>query len=208
MKNFILFLFCFFCFNLFSQDLITKKGESILPESGDWSVGTTAHPIINFVSSIFTDESSSLSSTMPSFGDDLYFYMKKFTSSDRAIRYIAGADFNMHEETWNIGLGYGVERRKGSTRLQGMYGYTGFIGVGDTFDSADLLSIPTSIYEDTYNMNMSFSAFIGCEYFIIAKIAIGAEYHYGCNLNFNNNQTYFHIGSNASNTTLKINFYF
>ena len=59
--------------------------------------------------------------------------MKKFTSPERAIRYIAGADFDMHEETWNIGLGYGVERRKGNTRLQGMWGYTGFIGVGDTF---------------------------------------------------------------------------
>ena len=206
MKRISFLLSFFFCINIFSQDLVSGKGENILPEEGDWSIGTTAHPIINFISSIFTDESSSL--TMPSFGDDLYFYMKKFTSSDRAIRYIAGADFDMHEETWNIGLGYGVERRKGTTRLQGMWGYTGFIGVGDTFDSADLLSIPTAIYEDTYNMNMSFSAFIGCEYFIAAKIAIGAEYHYGCNLNLNNNKTYFNIGGNAQNTTMKINFYF
>lgn len=203
----LLFLFCsLLCLSVFSQDLITKKGESILPEQGDWSIGTTAHPLINFISDIFSESSSS--ATMPSFGDELYFYMKKFTSPDRAIRYTFGANFNMTEETWNIGLGYGVERRKGNTRLQGMWGYRGFFGVGDTFDSADLLSIPTAIYEDSYNMNISMGLFIGCEYFVLAKIAIGAEYHYGCAFNINNNESTFNIGGNANATTMKINFYF
>ena len=46
----LLFLFCsLLCLSVFSQDLITKKGESILPEQGDWSIGTTAHPLINFI---------------------------------------------------------------------------------------------------------------------------------------------------------------
>ena len=145
---------------------------------------------------------------MPSFGDDLYFYIKKFTSPNRAVRYTFGANFDMIDETWSMGLGYGVEQRRGTTRLQGMWGYTGFIGMSDTFDSGDWLSIPAAVYEDTYNMKMSASAFIGCEYFILAKIAIGAEYHYGCDLNINNNQTEFTIGSNSNSTIMKINFYF
>lgn len=206
MKRLFCVFFCLICLNAISQDLTTKKGESILPEQGDWSIGTTAHPLINFVSNIFSESASS--ATMPSFGDDLYFYMKRFTSPNRAVRYMFGANFNMHEETWNIGLGYGVERRKGNTRLQGMWGYRGFFSVGDTFDSADLLSIPTAIYEDSYNMNMNMGIFIGCEYFVLAKIAIGAEYHYGCTFSINNNESSFNIGGNANATTMKINFYF
>ena len=206
MKRLLSLFFCLLCLNVFSQDLTTKKGESILPEEGDWSIGTTAHPFIDFVSNIFSESSSS--TAMPSFGDDLYFYMKKFTSPDRAVRYTFGANFNMDEETWNIGLGYGVERRKGNTRLQGMWGYRGFFGVGDTFNSADLLSIPAAIYEDSYNMHINMGLFIGCEYFVIAKIAIGAEYHYGCTLNIHDNTSSFNIGGNANATTMKINFYF
>ncbi|MBL31834.1 MAG: hypothetical protein CMP62_03820 [Flavobacteriales bacterium] len=208
MKKKIFVLFCLLFVNVFSQDLTTRKGEAILPEAGDWSIGTSVHPFIDFIDNIFTSESNDKPLGTPSFGDDLYFYMKKFVSPDRAFRYVFGADFDMREETWNIGLGYGVERRKGNTRLQGMWGYNGFIGVGDTFDSADLLSIPTTIYEDTYNMNVSMSLFIGCEYFILAKIAVGAEYHYGFNMNIANNETFFDIGGNANTTTMKINFYF
>ena len=85
-----------------------------------------------------------------------------------------------------------------------MSGYTGFIGIGDTFESGDWLSIPTSMYEDTYNMNIATSIFIGCEYFFMTKIAIGAEYHYGCNLTIDNDQTNFNIGSNANNNYIAI----
>ena len=205
-RQFIYVLAFLFCLNTFSQDFFSKSGEVILPEAGDWSIGTTAHPALNFISNIFSGSNKSVS--MPSFGDDLYFYMKKFTSSDRAVRYTFGGNFNMVDETWSIGLGYGLERRKGNTRLQGMWGYTGFIGFGDTFDSADWLSIPNSIYEDTYSMNMNFAAFIGCEYFFLPKIAIGAEYHYGCTMSMIDNETSFNIGSNANSTILKINFHF
>ena len=77
MKNIFLLLVCLFCVNIFAQELRTKIGEPILPEEGDWSIGTTAHPIINFVSNIFTNTSSDIETSVPSFGDDLYFYMKK-----------------------------------------------------------------------------------------------------------------------------------
>ena len=142
MKQLISLLVFFCCVHAFSQNLATKNGENILPESGDWSIGTTAHPVINFISNIFTGNDTQVE--MPSFGDDLYFYIKKFTSPNRAVRYTFGANFDMVDEVWNFGLGYGVERRRGNTRLQGMWGYTGFIGIGDTFESGDWLSIPSS----------------------------------------------------------------
>ena len=207
MRKYTYLLFWIICVNVFSQDLTTKYGESILPEEGDWSIGTSLHPLSNFIFNL-SSGSSLRDDNVPSFGDDLYFYMKKFTSDKRAVRYVLGASFDMSDETWNMGLGYGVENRKGNTRLQGMWGYTGFIGIGDTFESGDWLSIPTSIYEDSYNMNINMSVFIGCEYFILAKIAVGAEYHYGCNVNINDTETNFTIGSNVNSTMMKINFYF
>ena len=196
---------CLFCS---SQDLTTNKGESILPESGDWSIGTSAHPFIHFFSNIFSKASNDKEVHVPSFGDDFYFYMKRMVSADRAIRYTIGATFDAVEETWTMGLGYGVENRRGNTRLQGMWGYNGFIGIGEQFTPGDWLSIPTLIYEDGYNMNVAASVFIGCEYFLLAKIAVGAEYHYGASMNVNDNKTTFYVGGNTKNTIIKINFYF
>jgi hypothetical protein len=207
MKRLLCLFCCLFYMNTFSQDMTTKKGEVILPEQGDWSIGTTVHPLSNFIFNLLSD-SPTRDDDVPSFGDDLYFYMKKFTSPARAVRYTFGANFNMDDETWSMGLGYGVERRKGNTRLQGMWGYQGFFGVSDTFDSADLLSIPNAIYEDDYSMNVHVGVFIGCEYFILAKIAIGAEYHYGCTFSVHDNESSFNVGGNANTTTMKINFYF
>jgi len=89
-----------------------------------------------------------------------------------------------------------------------MWGYTGFIGIGENFDSSDWLSIPNMIFQDGYNMNINTSLFIGCEYFLLAKIAIGAEYTYGLTMNVTDNKTDFYIGNNANSTIMKINYYF
>ena len=208
MKNSIYFFTLIFCLTCYSQDLTTKKGENILPEEGDWSIGMSAHPISNFIFNLFTDASSHKDAQMPSFGDDLYFYMKKFVRDDKAIRYTIGGNFDTSTETWSMGLGYGVENRRGNTRLQGMWGYNAFIGIGEKFDSDDWTSIATAIYEDGYNMSLSASMFIGCEYFILAKIAIGAEYHYGATMHVTDNETEFRVGNNSNTTMMKINYYF
>ncbi|RPG58619.1 MAG: hypothetical protein CBD51_004530 [Flavobacteriales bacterium TMED191] len=202
-----LFLPLFLIFSV-SISQITKNefGTNILPEKDDWSIGMSADPFFNFLSDVLTGNNSSLNA--PSFGDDLFFYIKKFNSNKRAVRYTFGANFDTHLETWSMGLGYGIENRRGSTRLQGMWGYNGFIGIGEKFDSSDWLSIPTLTYEDGYNMHIMTSFFIGCEYFFLPKIAIGAEYHYGATMHVTDNKTSFIIGNNSNNTVIKINYYF
>ena len=189
-----------------SQSTKNKFGENILPVKDDWSIGMSAEPFFNFFSDVLTGNNSSL--IAPSFGDDLYFYIKKFNSDQRSVRYTFGANFDTHLETWSMGLGYGIENRRGSTRLQGMWGYNGFIGIGEKIDSSDWLSIPTLTYEDGYNMHIMTSLFIGCEYFFLPKIAIGAEYHYGATMHVTDNKTSFIIGNNSNNTVIKINYYF
>lgn len=207
MKRIIYFVTFTLCSLSFGQDLTSKKGETILPQEGDWCIGMSAHPLSNFIFNLFSD-SPTRDDNMPSFGDPLYFSMKRFVRDDKALRYTVGANFNTKEETWSMGLGYGVEYRKGNTRLQGMWGYSGFIGIGENFDSSDWLSIPNMILEDGYNMNINTSLFIGCEYFVFAKIAIGAEYTYGLTMNVTDNKTNFYIGNNANSTIMKINYYF
>ena len=48
----LLFTFFLYSFFSFSQDIVNKNGFPILPQSGDWSIGTDAGSIINFIGNI------------------------------------------------------------------------------------------------------------------------------------------------------------
>src|ERR1051326_1971584 len=100
----------------------------------------------------------------------------------------------------NIVLGFGKEYRRGKTRLQGYYGWMALIGQGgktDTYSygnnfsntnptptstvwtAGDSASNPTSrITKMTYGTTwmLGMRGFIGAEYFIFPKIAVGAEF--------------------------------
>lgn len=205
MRKTIFLLLVLFSSSLYSQNLITNKGESILPEQDDWSIGTSAHPLSNYIFNLFTG-SSIRNDSMPSFGDHMYLSVKKFISNKQAIRYTIGANFDMKQETWSVGLGYGVENRKGNTRLQGLWGYHGFIGIGEFLNNHSSNSLLN--YENGYNMHLVANLFVGCEYFVFAKIAIGAEYHYGATMHITDSKTNFIIGNNSNSTVMKINYYF
>ena len=189
-----------------SQSMQSKYGESILPERGDWSISMSIHPVINYITDVFNGLNNDFST--PTFGDDLYFHIRKFSSEKKAHRYTIGANFDTSSETWSFGLGYGLENRKGDTRLQGKWGYYGFIGIGEKINSGDWISIPTITYDDGYNMHIISSLFIGCEYFFMPKISLGAEYHYGAIMHVTDGETTFNIGNNSNNTLVKMNFYF
>ncbi|MCO6499558.1 MAG: hypothetical protein J5I47_04155 [Vicingus serpentipes] len=92
-------------------------------------------------------------------------------------------------------VGAGLEKRKGSTRLQGYYGADflfGLIGGGSTtyeygatMDSLNVQFrgiVPGSRNTEEKNGNtmaLGLNGFIGVEYFVAPKISIGAEYGYG-----------------------------
>lgn len=112
-----------------------------------------------------------------------------------------------HKNT-NIGIGVGKEFRRGKTRLQGYYGADAMIWIsmsGDKYTYGNTLStgtpavtvanstnfgsnITTDPYLNAaritkYKSGMTFGfgvrGFIGAEYFIFPKIAVGAEYGWG-----------------------------
>jgi hypothetical protein len=108
----------------------------------------------------------------------------------------------------NIGIGVGKEMRRGKTRLQGYYGADAMIWLSSsktkytygnalsngtpTIDATASTNFGSNMTTDTYGntarvtsmkSGMTFGigvrGFIGAEYFIFPKIAIGAEYGWG-----------------------------
>jgi hypothetical protein len=101
----------------------------------------------------------------------------------------------------NIMLTGGLEWRKGSTRLQGFYGAELGIGFGGgsnqdfTYGNGDLsVGVPTMTHAVdgnlTHNNNINqkggvmfgLRGFIGAEYFVLPKLAVGGEFGWGLGL--------------------------
>ena len=133
-----------FIANAQEQVLLSKKGERILPEKGDWAVAVDASPFLNFVGNVFS--SSGKNSLFKSYADSNLTVMGKyFTKDNRAIRVKLNIGVTSKNEkfdtqksgqtdpnvtvidSWkntktSITLGAGIENRKGKNRLQGLYG--------------------------------------------------------------------------------------
>jgi hypothetical protein len=126
------------------------------------------------------------------------------------------------EDTWKnsstyFGVGGGIEKRRGKTRLQGFYGCEGLLWIsgsknsfaygnnlsstvgvsGNTTDfgtsatstGSNLTTDPSYVIPARITLDKSGTTFgigvrgfIGAEYFLFPKIAIGAEYGYGIGL--------------------------
>ena len=188
----LVFLF-FLSFSIsFSQEIVNKNGFSILPETGDWSIGTDAGSFISFFGNIFSGDYNPVNI---SFHEGAFIYVKRMIKENEASRYKIGAFFNSVTEELEFGVGYGSEKRKGSTRLQGFYGYEGFVGMNyiDQGDGKDFIT------------SMSTNIFVGCEYFIASKVAIGAEYAYGPTLSISNKINFLLEGGTG---LIRMNFYF
>jgi len=134
----------------FAQDLTSKKGEPILPEAGDWAIGIDASPFLNYAGQMLSNSGATspgfqfLNSNQTIIGkmfkDEKTAYraiirLGKTSNTKRAdigdatstatLTYPALA--TMKEDKWKhstsfIGLGAGMEMRRGKTRLQGYYG--------------------------------------------------------------------------------------
>lgn len=204
----------------FSQQdsvLKNKKGKPVLPQKGDFALGISANPIFNFVGNMFSSSGS----------NQLYLnflsgqvYGKYFTSPQSALRLKIGIfnstshyennvddDYNAnHKVTDEMDYSYnsisfaaGIEKRKGSGRLQVSYGGELLMNLynvsykysyGNAFSTTN--TSPTTTY-DFYNsyiyrtssrilenkrsdgLTAGLRAFTGVEYFVFPKISVGGE---------------------------------
>lgn len=217
----------------FAQDLTSKKGETFLPESGDWSIGIEATPFLTYVGGFFSNAGAAAPSWNFLNGNQTIIG-KMYTSETSAYRAILRLGMNSASSTAQIadatqttpptypnlpamkedkmkagsrfiGLGAGIEMRRGKTRLQGFYGadamfwmsggkstyeYGNTLSTGSTpVTVANSTNFGSNITLDTYGnqaritemknsgqIGIGVRGFIGAEYFIVPKISIGGEF--------------------------------
>lgn len=221
----------------FAQD-----DKQYLPESGDWAIGIDANPFLNYFGNLIGGTADNVTPTWSYLTTNQTITGKYFVSEDMAYRASVRLGFGstkgsamvsdrsytgtieypssmppMVENTWkagymNIGLGGGIEYRRGHGRLQGFYGgelglsfsssswtytygnalnqnATGNVDVDATDDSMNGgANISTDPFGNTSRITESKSGmaiglglrgFIGAEYFIFPKIAVGGEFGWG-----------------------------
>lgn len=190
--------------------LITKKGESILPDAGDWAISIDATPILKYIGNFIGSNGVNAAPTINFLSGNQTISGKYFIDPEKAYRFGIRLGFGSNstttkvatlpeptpmvyvndvtnQYTTNIGLTAGMEWRRGKTRLQGYYGVEGGVIIG-TSDMNNTYGNNLSPY-NTWNrvvennsgssFGMGVRGFIGVEYFIFPKIALGGEFGWG-----------------------------
>ncbi len=149
----------------FSQDLTSKEGAPILPQAKDWSFGIDATRFIKNASFDFVSTAQALS--LKYFKDPKTAYrigirvgLNSWTTKAMVDDRVAAsstvsaypAAVVMKENVWKksstaVGLTFGIEKRRGVSRLQGIYGVEGSLYISsskDKFTYGNALNASTS----------------------------------------------------------------
>lgn len=196
--------------HLQKSKLVTKKGVAILPESGDWAISIDASPILKYLGN-FVGTSGTNSVPVFSFlSGNQTILGKYYVDSEKAYR--LGVRLGLASNTstskvvslpipdpiyyvddvtttsnTNIGMTFGMEWRKGKTRLQGFYGAEAGLAVS-SFGTSITYGNNLSPYNPVNRLlenkpgtsfGLGVRGFIGAEYFLFPKIAIGGEFGWG-----------------------------
>ncbi len=214
-----------------AQTLTSKKGVPILPEAGEYGLGINATPFFSYAGNMFNGSSFNPG---PSFNftanNPLTIYGKYFIDAHTAYRakfqigYTSVTDKNFvtkdaewddvnHEITvedvgkWNdmmMAFGFGIEKRRGKGRVQGIYGAEATIMFGSskrTYDygntwNPELVHFVTDFGDNLFDLpdgspaqiteakngstfGLDIRGFVGVEYFFAPKISLGGEFGWG-----------------------------
>ncbi len=194
----------------FAQDLTSKKGETMLPEEGDYSLGFDADPFLNYVGNFLNSGATSPTAdwtntnfaiTGKRFMDANTAYRGKVRLGFGAASVVTLTDTNstgfgdpvyLEDETkaaYNaITIGGGLEKRRGNTRVQGIYGGELLVTLGggkttNTYGEAlsDNNPLVGRVMEvkNGSTFGLGVRGFAGVEVFVFPKVSIGFEYGWG-----------------------------
>jgi hypothetical protein len=217
------FMIAIVALSLSAQDLTSKKGVPILPEAGDYAIGVCADPFFQYLGNMFngtTYQWGPFWDYKPNLVPYTIYgkYMKDAQTAYRGYIRIGfgsmsdkepvpetGADpgvfveDKMTEGYTAVGLGFGLEKRRGKGRVQGFYGgevgiafqsektkYTyGNEAASDAlfydFDEMVVMSMgemgyrPLEVKQGT-SFGLGVRGFVGVEYFFAPKISLGGEF--------------------------------
>jgi hypothetical protein len=208
--------------------LVTKRGRPILPKAGEFAIGVDATPFFQYVGNLFNNTANNPSPAFrsPAFPSLVGKYMKSANTAFR-VRFSANTlsqegknvvdnssnpdptvtvtDTKTYNSTYVL-LGAGLEKRRGSGRLQGIYGVEAFIGfnsnsstytygnpitpatpnVAFTIWNPNSVTVQSTTFgssrtlETSSGTSVSFgvTGFVGAEYFFAPKMSLGAEFGY------------------------------
>jgi hypothetical protein len=210
-KSIALVAMAFGVTSAFAQDLTSKKGEAYLPAAKDIAISLDALPIIGTMGNLMSPNANT--TVQGTGGATNYIMAKYFKDEKTAYRAILGLNFGSTtvktlvpslavgaaagtqvENSTKIGgndiiLGGGLEKRRGSTRLQGYYGGMLMINLGggkttNTYGNALTAggSRATEVKAGS-TFGLAVNGFVGAEYFVLPKVSIGAEYWWGLGFN-------------------------
>lgn len=161
-----------------AQDLTSKKGEPYLPESGDWSIGIDATPMFEYLGRLgsaanvaptwnnyglrqsitgkyFKDASTAYRATIrlgmsnQKQRELVAAHVAPTAGTSAGLDETAEPKFDqMKMSSQNLVIGLGLEKRKGKTRLQGIYGADLFVWGGSTRESYKYANALTQVTED------------------------------------------------------------
>ncbi|HTA82912.1 MAG TPA: hypothetical protein VK783_08265 [Bacteroidia bacterium] len=233
-----------------SDQLVSKKGEMYLPEAGDWAISFSATPFLDYFGA-FLSNNGAQAPTASFLNGNQTIIGKYYVDAQTAYRGLLRIGINsqgldnlvnddastavpnpMTTDHWTasqhyIGLGVGMEKRRGKTRLQGYYGAEFMFALsgsdntytyGNAFTSSD--QTPTSTPGTTFiganngtpgsrtltndagsTFAISLQGFIGFEYFFMPKISVGGEYTWGINFTSTSQGTMTQENGNGSTST-------
>jgi len=251
MKKIITFLalILFFATVVKAQDLTSKKGIPILPETGEWAIGVDAVPFFYYLGNMLNGNTNNAG---PSFdypqNNPMTLYGKYMVDAKTAYRAKLQITYNSQTDkefvtkdaaipdpdvmvedkakrnNMDLVLGFGLEKRRGKGRLQGVYGAEALIMFGsqkNTFEygnswNPNITPHHVADFGDNYYNGNSYTpiteqkagstfgfgvrGFVGVEYFFAPKISLGGEFGWGLNIlsTGEGNTTYEYLDNTAT----------
>lgn len=151
-KTIFTVLIMVFAVALASSQLVSKKGVPILPEDGEYCLGADAVPFFNYFGNMFNGNNNNNNTVAFNFtaAAPMTIFVKRMVDDDQAVRakirigFASSSLKNMVmedgatdptaqvEDKWShsemfVQLGYGIEKRRGKSRVQGIYGAEAFL---------------------------------------------------------------------------------
>jgi len=201
--------------------LVSKKGEPYLPEAGDFSLGIDATPALQYVGNFFNGNTAN-DAPSPLFPNQ-YFALqgRYFVDANTAYRGVVRIGANQFAERIEVPdltdddgeemvtdvvrtrsslviVGGGLEKRRGNTRIQGIYGGEVLIGFGNGVSGLDYeLGTTTYDYGNEIEDELPFGGsrvtrqtiggrflfvlrgLAGVEIFLFPKMSLGIEFGLG-----------------------------
>jgi len=212
MKKFLSFMFvmAFFSYQVaISQEtesfsLISKKGVSILPESGDMALGINATPFLTYIGGFFSDYGASAPAFTFTAQNPGQIYVKKMLTDRKAIRLAfrlglsqntqpVGTDPDVNIKYVNSAAALGLQVALENaflykSRVRGYYG-AGIMITKDPYEAE--LGTGTISYKDADDSDNNWKekggitigggigGILGVEVFFAPKISLAGEYNIG-----------------------------